>query len=493
VKIFLLALSVCVVLLVGGGIIVGPQISAGFQSFSSEKKGTPVKLHVVERTSLTESVSAPGAVEPRRDVDISARFTARIKRIPFEEGDRVGEGDVVVELDAEDLIAALERERARLKSEEARLQGLRASLTVAQSEWRRQKDLYETKDVALSSLEQAERSYYTIKADLEAAEYGLLITQATIQQREEELKYAQLRSPIEGTIVNINAEVGETVVAGTMNNMGTVILNIADFDEMLVKARVGESDIAPVADGQAAKVYINAYPDEVFDGRVHHIGLNRLSDNAGAGYFEVEIVLDSKGMRLRKGLSANVDIQVAEYQDVLTVPSQCVQERLVDELDDDVIEGSELVDRSKRYANLVYRFVDGEAVATPVKVGASDLIDTIIEEGLAENDVVVAGPFKTLMSLKHKQQTYDEREDDEDNEFESEVVEENSPASGQQGDAMKDASTDDATEQATDASNDDAASADGDSDTDADDGAASGSACAPAVPNADHRSTRRTA
>ncbi len=410
VKIFLIILSVFVVLLVGGGVVIGPKLTSTFQGFSSEKQGTAVKLHVVARDSLTEAVSAPGTIEPRRDVDISARFSARIKRLPFEEGDRVQEGDVLVELDAEDLIAALERERARLKSEEARLEGVRASLTVAESEWRRQRDLYESKDVALASLEQAERNYYTIKADLESAQYGLLITEATIQQREEELKYAQLRSPIDGTIVNINAEVGETVVAGTMNNLGTVILNVADFDEMLVKARIGESDIAPVAENQAAEVYINAYPDEVFEGRVHRIGLNRMLDSTGAGFFEVEIILDTKGMRLFKGLSANIDVHVANYENVLTVPSQCVQERLVDELDDEVIEGSAIVDRSKRYADVVYRFVDGETIATPVRVGASDLISTIIEEGISEGDVVVAGPFKTLMSIKHKQKIYDENE-----------------------------------------------------------------------------------
>jgi HlyD family secretion protein len=412
VKIFLIILSVFVVVLVGGGIALGPQLAVQFQGGSKEAKGLPVKLHTVSRTSLTEAVSAPGTVEPRHDVDISARFSARVKSLPFEEGDRVQPNDVVVELDAEDLMAALARERARLKSEEARLEGVRASLTVAQSRWRRQKELFETKDRPLATLEEAERDYFALKADLESAEYGLLITQATIQQREEELKYAKLRSPIEGTIVRINAEVGETVVAGTMNNLGTVILNIADFDEMLVKARIDESDIAPIAVDQIAEVHINAYPDEVFEGRVLHIGLNRLTDNTGTGYFEVEILLDTKGRQLYSGLSSNIEVQVATHEGQLTVPSQCVQERLVEELDDETIESSELIDRSKRYATLVYRFVDGEAVATAVDIGPSDLINTIIEEGLSEGDIVVSGPFKTLMSIKHEQKIHDERDDD---------------------------------------------------------------------------------
>ena len=408
-KIFLIIVSAIVLSVAVAAVVLGPKLSGGFAIGVDSKIGTPVRLYTVNRGSLTQVVSAPGEVQPKTDVNISARFTARIEKLPFEEGEDVKAGDIVVELDARELEAALKQARARLKSDEARIEGLRASLTVAQSEWRRQKDLYETNDVSLSTLEQSESQYYSLKADLESALFGLEVTKASITQREEELNYAILRSPFNGTITKINAEVGETVVAGTMNNQGTVILNIADFSEMLVKTRVDESDIAPLRVGQNAKVYINAYPDEVFDAKVQHIGLNRLVDSSGAGYFEVDILIDTRGKRLYSGLSANVDIAVAEHENVLLVPSQCVQERQIDQLPDEVTENNKYVDLNQRYTNVVYKFIDGKAVATPVKTGPSDLRFTIIEGGLEEGDIVVSGPFKVLMSIKHNDRIVDEK------------------------------------------------------------------------------------
>jgi HlyD family secretion protein len=412
VKILLIILSLVVLLSVAGGVLLGTGTGTSFQigTTSSRPTGTPVRLHEVGVGSLTEAISAPGIVRPKTDVDISARFTARVARLPFEEGDLVSEGDVVVELDARELEAQLQQTKAQLVSEQARIEGLRSSLKVAESEWKRQQGLYETGDVSLANLERAESTYFSLRADLEASIAALGMTEARITQAEEQLSYTTLTSPIDGRITVINAEVGETVVAGTMNNMGTVILSIADFSEMIVQARVDETDVVPVQVSQPAKIYINAYPDDVFEGVVKQIALNRSTDNTGAGFFQTEIAVTTDDRQLFSGLSANVDIEVASHEEQLIVPSQSVQERLIEDLPLDIVDRSDLIDRTKRYANIVYRFVDGKAVATPVKVGASDLINTVVLEGLEPGDRVVEGPFKVLMTIKHDQELADQEE-----------------------------------------------------------------------------------
>src|ERR1043165_6601123 len=110
----------------------------------------------VKRGKLAKIVSAPGSIEPKTKVQISAQVSAKITALPFREGDRVKNGDVVVRLDADDYIAALESAKASLKGEEARLEGIKADLAHAEAEWGRIKELFDTKDVSKSDLDSAE-------------------------------------------------------------------------------------------------------------------------------------------------------------------------------------------------------------------------------------------------------------------------------------------------------------------------------------------------
>jgi HlyD family secretion protein len=109
-------------------------------------------------------------------------------------------------------------------------------------------------------------------------------------------------------------------------------------------------------------------------------------------------------------LTADVDIETRKHPGVITVPSQAVLAREVDSLPLDIREKSDELDKGKKFATVVYRFIDGKAVATPVKAGQSDLTHTIVSAGLKEGDKVVVGPYKILDNLKHDQKLKDERE-----------------------------------------------------------------------------------
>ena len=410
--------------------------------------GQVVRVEKPQRGELIEFVSAPGEVEPKTKVEISAKVSAKIIELPFDEGEFVTKGNpnanppvpasVLVRLDDKDLqrqleslqassngqAAQLEVDKARIESQRASLMGLEASLNQAKRDLERQKELLTSEDISQTIYEQAElkvaelqSQYDSSKHSLEAAELGLVVMQhnleaadARVAEAKEALTYTTITSPIDGVVIIVNAEVGEMAIYGTMNNPGTVIIEVADLDKMLVVAQVDEADVAKIQAGQKAIVQVDAFPDCEFTGMVSSVALSYNTSSSGTKYFRTEILLDAVEEKLYSGLSAHVDIETVKHEDVLKVPSQAVLGRNIDDLPLEIREKNPYIDKDKTFATVVYRYIDGKAVATPVKMGTSDLTHTIIEEGITENDKIVVGPYKVLDTLRHDQKIQDERE-----------------------------------------------------------------------------------
>ena len=430
-------------------VVLGVSVSV-MRKARMAKKIETVRIEKAERGDLIELVSAPGEIEPKKKVDMSAKVAARIVELPHKEGDRVTCGDpaanppvpasLLVQLDAKDLESHLrsaqanrsaqaareEVDKAAIASQKANLEGLASSLEEAQRDLDRKKGLLESQDVSLSVFDQAKYRVDGLIAQVAAAEhtlesaqlnlvvlrYNLEAADAAIAQANEALSYTTITSPIDGVITRINAEVGEVVMTGTMNNPGTVILQVADLSQMLVVAQVDEADIGELAVGQTAKVSVRAFSDIDFTGTVDTIALtHRLSDNR-TKYFRTEILLAGSPdvAKLYSGLTADVDIRTRTHKDVLRVPSQAVVAREVDILPLKIRENSPELNKNKTHAIVVYRYIDGKTVVTPVKIGPSDLTHTIITAGISEEDEIVVGPFKVLDTLKHDQNLKDERE-----------------------------------------------------------------------------------
>jgi len=445
VKVFI---TVAVIVVVVLGLLVGAGVWIHGRMKVFQTQATKVRLESPTRGELVEVVSAPGEIEPRTKVSISARLSARIVELPYEEGDRVTKGDpksnpptplsVLVRLDATDLeaslrsaearraaqAAAIEVAKADVASQQARVEGITASLAEAQRDLKRQEALLASGDVSRSVYDQAKCRVDELSAQLSSAEhtlksqrlnlpvmeYQLAAADAEIAQARDKLSYTTITSPIDGVVTRLNAEVGELVVTGTMNNPGTVIMEVADLSKMVVVARVDESDIGSVEPGQRAVVRIRAYPEEEFEGVVHSIGLIGGGTGTASREFEVEILLKAGGRRIYSRLSADVDIETRRHGDVLKVPSQAVLGRRVDDLPTKIREGDPNLDAKKTFATVVYRCKDGKAVVTPVTIGPSDATHTVILAGLDQADRVVVGPYKVLENLKHDQRIQDERE-----------------------------------------------------------------------------------
>ncbi|MFI4893538.1 MAG: efflux RND transporter periplasmic adaptor subunit [Phycisphaerales bacterium JB058] len=404
-----------VVALVAGPLVVQSDFVKKIRAKNRDNR-TKVLVEVLERGDLTRTINAPGTIEPESMVDISAQVSARIIALPFEEGDEVREGDVIVRLDDRDLAAALDAARARARAEEARLTGAEADLAEARAELTRQQGLYETKDVSLAALEAAEARYKRAESNLTQIFESIEIAKAQIRQAEKDLDNTVITSPIDGVVTALNADVGELVVIGTLNNPGSIIMQIADLSKILVRARVDESNVSLVSQGQDATVYLNAYPDKQFKGSVRFMKLQREIWRDGSGYVEAEVMLeDLNGERLYNGLTSNVDISVQTLEDVLKVPSQAVLDRRIEDLPDEVVRDNPQVDLAKTFTRVVYVYEEGKAIAKPVRIGSSDLTDTVVLAGLGEGEKVIVGPFSVLRELKHDQAVVDRAEvpDDE--------------------------------------------------------------------------------
>lgn len=429
----------------GGGFLLTS--SDGFQKLvNPPEKAIEVRLETVVVRDLVRTVGAPGTVQPRRIVKLSAQVSARIEELPFEEGARVNAGDVVVRLDDEELQARLESAEANLKVQEARvaeaevqaesaraslrselasLEGARAAYDQASAEAGRVRELFDSKDRSQADLDRAEAAFQQEASRVAVAQAGVEIAEQNVKRAEagvlgaraavevaradiravrKDLENATIVSPIDGIITTLNSEVGELVVVGTMNNAASVIMEIADLSEMILEARVDEANVSDVRPGQSADVFINAYPGTVFRGEVRRVGKQRKTYTDQTRYFETEIVIEmAEGQTLPAGLTASCDIYVQTIPDAIQVPSQAVLSRRIADLPKDVIEGNDLVDQRKTFTYVVYTVREGRARPVPVDIGPSDLKNTILEAGLGEGDLVIAGPYKILEELKDGQ------------------------------------------------------------------------------------------
>lgn len=430
-----------VVLLVcgGAGAFLYPMVTKQMAAQRDRARGQLVIVEPAKTGALVRTVSAPGTVAAKVTTNISARVSAKINSIHAEEGQLVKEGDILIELDSLDLVASLDASKARsaadnaslksfeasLASEEARLAGVRAAYQNAVTELERQQQLYASGDVSKQSLDNAStevdrtKSSYdgavkqldVARANVESAFARAAASRAEVDRSQRNLEYCTIRAPFNGVITRRIAQVGETAL-GTIQNAGTQLMVLEDVSEMLIKARLAETDAPRVAADQKARIFINGYPDTVFTGVVRRVGLTSLRWTAdNTFYFEAEIVVDTAGIRLSTGTSANVEIEIETIDGVLLVPSQAVLDKRVDSLPRNLREENPLVDRDKTFARLVMLKKDNKSVYVPVTTIAGNISFTAIKEGISAGDPVIVGPFAALQQLGDGAQVRTEDDD----------------------------------------------------------------------------------
>lgn len=368
-----------------------------FSIRGGSENGEKVYVEPVKGRKIEAVVTAPGEIDPKFKVNISAHVIGKIERLTFNEGDMVKKGQVLIELEKPSFQAAHSSARAQLESRRIEVDRAKAQLETAQLAYNRASSLRNQGIQAQEAYDQARLNLDNAKAGYASALQGVQQATATILQADTDLSYTTITAPTTGKVVQLNTREGEVVIPGTMNNPGSVLAVIADMSEILVAAEVGETEVVGIHIGQPSKVHIDAISDKEYAGHVAEIGSSAAihAGGSGARYFKVKVAIDNPDDRLKPGMTSQVSIVTNSSADALTVPIQSVVERVPgakkgeEESDDDTTP-------KKKY---VFVVKDGKVKQTEVTTGISDATHVAIASGVKAGDNVVTGPFRTLKKL----------------------------------------------------------------------------------------------
>lgn len=403
-------------------------------------KSVGVEVATAEVRSLTQLVTASGKVQPEVEVVISPEISGEIIALPVREGDFVGEGTLLARIKPDFYTAQVEQAEAGVLQAKASLAQRRADQINAESELKRQKDLFDKNVISASAYEQAQAQYEVAKAAYEGAEFAVQSAEARLRESKEQLAKTAIYAPMSGTISMLNVELGERVVGSNMM-AGTEMMRIARLDQMELEVDVNENDVVNVSVGDTADIEIDAYPERTFKGVVTEIANSARVTAAGSQEqvtnFPVKVrVLDvhntelaaaapSEGMRaeevpqargvvpnFRPGMSGTVDIFTQTVTGAVTIPIQAVTVRdfkKVKPADADAGPGEAraagqgatlaTADTSGAREDLrkvVFIVEDGKARMVEVQTGISDETHIEVKSGLAGGEQVVIGPYRVV-------------------------------------------------------------------------------------------------
>ena len=409
-------------ILIGILVVVVLGSAAAISFFQARDRGIEVRLEEVGQRELISTVTASGNIRARLAVDISADVMGRVIVLNVEEGDDVTEGEILLRIDPSQLEAAVARAQAFLSQAQAQVSQARANLVRADRDYGRAAAL-QARDSTLVSPQQVEDAETTQEVNrslFQAAEFGVSQAQAGLEEARDQLAKTIIRAPISGKVTRLNVDAGETVVLGTMNNPGSLILTISDLSVMEAVMEVDETDVPNIALGDSAFVELDAFPDRQFSGRVTEIGNSAIvppSTTAGTGQtaaidFEVVITLTDPGFQLRPDLSVTADIVTAVREEAIAIPIISLTVRTDEEEGDgevvaetedqgqaEVLEGP--LARGQRSQEIEGVFVVREGIAhfTPVEVGITGQEYFEVISGVQPGDTVVAGPYQRIRDL----------------------------------------------------------------------------------------------
>jgi len=359
----------------------------------------PSKLANVTRGDLARSVVATGKIQPRAKVEAKSKASGIVKQILVDYGAFVKEGQVLVELDKEELRARVREANANLQAAQAALESAQAAhernqveaegpdLPFLKASMERARNLHKEGLISKSLVEDAEKAYQlalnkqmvalrnvsVTRAEISRAKAQMAQAQAGLDRAEEDLRYSTITSPMDGLVLSRNVEVGDAVSSIlVLGSQATLVMTLGDVSDVYVLGKVDEADIGKVFLRQPARIVVESFKDKKFEGKVTKISpLGVEKDNVTT--FEVRVSIHNPGGELRANMSANAEIILEEKHNVLIVPENAVL------YDKDRNASLELPDpRAEKGRRKI-----------AVKLGISNGVKTELIEGLHEGQKVI--------------------------------------------------------------------------------------------------------
>jgi HlyD family secretion protein len=359
----------------------------------------PSKLAAVERGDIARSVVATGKIEPLAKVEVKSKASGIVKKIYVDYGDRVKTGQMLVELDKEQLEANVRESRANLAAAEAAAQSAQAAyernlvdaegpdVPFLKSAGDRAQQLFHDGLISKAVLEDAQKAYQMglnkqmsaqrnaamSKAEVAKAKAQVAQAQASLERAEEDLRYSTITSSMDGIVLSRDVEVGDAVSSIlVLGSQATLVMTLGDTSEVYVKGKVDEADIGKVYLGQAARIVVESFKDKKFTGKVTKISpLGQEKDNVTS--FEVRVSIQNASGELRANMSANAEIILEERHNVLLIP-----------------EGALIYDKDRNTTvELPDPKADNGRRKVAVKLGITNGVKAEIASGLQEGQKVV--------------------------------------------------------------------------------------------------------
>ena len=306
----------------------------------------PSKLAKVERGDLAKSVVATGKIRAITQVEVKSKASGIVKKLLVDYGDQVKQGQVLVELDKEEILARVKQQRASLEAAEAAAHAAAADLQHAKVDaegpdvpmlkraYERAQEMAKAGVVSASALDDAHKNYdlavnkqqlgkaneVVSEAKLRQAQAQVSQARALLEQTEEEFRNSTIVSPIDGTVLSRDVEMGDAVSSIlVLGSSATLVMTLGDTHEVYVKGKVDESDISRVYIGQPARIKVESYKDRIFNGKVTKISpMGVEKDNVTT--FEVRVSIDNAKGELKSMMTANAEIVMEDHKGILMVP-----------------------------------------------------------------------------------------------------------------------------------------------------------------------------
>jgi HlyD family secretion protein len=359
----------------------------------------PSKLAKVERGDLAKNVVATGKIEAITKVEVKSKASGILEKLLVDYGDNVRKGQVLAELDKEQIQAQVNQQRASLEAAEAAARAAEADLERAKYDaagpdlpmlkraYERAQQMAKDGVVSASALDEAEKNYELAmnkqslgKANVGSAGAKLRQAQAQVSQakaqlaeKDEEYRNSTIVAPIDGTVLSRDVQVGDAVSSIlVLGSSATLVMTLGDTHEVFVKGKVDEADIGKVYMGQPARIKVESYKDRTFSGKVTKISpMGVEKDNVTT--FEVRVSIDNSRGELKSQMTANAEILLEEHKGILMVP-----------------EGSLVYDKDRKASVQVpdANAKDGHR-KVDVTVGISNGSKTELLSGLKEGEQVI--------------------------------------------------------------------------------------------------------
>jgi len=437
------------------GVVVVVVLAAiiGFSVNRANKGVVTVQTAKVGKQDLVSLVTASGEVRPKTYSNVGGEGFGKIVELAVKEGDRVKAGDVLLRLEATQVTADVEAQRAALSSTEAGMKSADANFRSAQAEltqrkadfekakfdWERAEKLFKEELISKSEYDARKSQFEGMSAAIEVSNARVNQTRAEMERSRslqgqstavltrarDVLRKTTYTAPISGVVTYIAVRLGEHVVAGIQNSPGSYLMTISDLSEVTAEVKVDETDIVNVRRGQECDVAIDAVPGKVFKAHVSEVGTQAvlrtsglattqsLSGSQEAKDFKVVCTLENPPDNIRPGLSTTAKIKTAERKSALAVPLQALAVRTVQDLDDAKNEGkkgnveaasitrtADGKDPKKEELQGLFVIRSGKAEFVQVKTGITGITDIELVDGVKEGDEIVTGSYRALRTLK---------------------------------------------------------------------------------------------